>query len=214
MIKTDEIHISCNEKEKIDEALKIADEFISKQDLDKKKAIRLSLLVEETIGMVSNLAKDFNALFWMEYDEGQYSVKLTVKTDMDIEKKNDLLSVSSTGKNSLAKGFMGKISDIIENGLLNYDYVVKLNQTYGEGVIDYACMGMTIPGNITPAIPFNKESFTWSLGNYKGALEEASESKEPAKEAWDELEKSIVANIAKDVIVGVKGSKAELTIIL
>ena len=107
---------------------------------------------------------------------------------------------------------MGKISEIIENGILNFDEVMKLNQEYGGGSVDYVSMGMGAMGAVHLAVPVDQEPITWSLSNYRNALEESSD-KIPSKEAWDELEKSIVANIAKDVIVGVKKDRVDLTII-
>ena len=38
-------------------------------------------------------------------------------------------------------------------------------------------------------------------------------SKEEKTEAWDELEKSVIASAADDVIVGVKGRKADIIIV-
>ena len=37
--------------------------------------------------------------------------------------------------------------------------------------------------------------------------------KSEKSEAWDELEKSVIASVADDVIVGVKGRKADLIIV-
>ena len=37
--------------------------------------------------------------------------------------------------------------------------------------------------------------------------------KEEQTEAWDELEKSVIASAADDVIVGVKGRKADIIIV-
>ena len=45
----------------------------------------------------------------------------------------------------------------------------------------------------------------WSLNRYKNAAEENGEE-------WDELEASIIANLADDVIVGIKGSKVDITV--
>ena len=53
---------------------------------------------------------------------------------------------------------------------------------------------------------------TWSLNSYREALSDA-ENEEPAQEAWDEIEKSIVASLAKDVIVGIKKDLVEMTIV-
>jgi hypothetical protein len=54
--------------------------------------------------------------------------------------------------------------------------------------------------------------FEWSLLQYKSMVEQEKQHKQ-SSEAWDELEKSIVANIADDVKVGVRGDIVEMTII-
>jgi hypothetical protein len=37
--------------------------------------------------------------------------------------------------------------------------------------------------------------------------------KEERAEAWDELEKSVISSVADDVIVGVKGNRADIVIV-
>ena len=49
---------------------------------------------------------------------------------------------------------------------------------------------------------------TWNFKYYNCDFEEAYLEKE-----WDEIEKSVILSIADDVIVGVKGTKADITII-
>jgi hypothetical protein len=51
----------------------------------------------------------------------------------------------------------------------------------------------------------------WSLSDYKNNVGKEGASEEH-KERWDELEKSIVNNIADDVQVGVKGNHVVMTI--
>jgi hypothetical protein len=46
---------------------------------------------------------------------------------------------------------------------------------------------------------------TWTLSRYKDAQKDNAEP-------WDELEKSIIANLADDVIVSVKGNQIEIII--
>ncbi len=207
MNKTGELYVN-NTEENASEALKKIDEFISGQKIDRRKAIHLRLLAEETIGMVKAMTEDFMALFWMEEEDGQYRLRLTVKTDMDKDKKKDLLSVATSGKNAAAKGFMGKIGDIIENGLLNYDNVMKLQQEYGSGYSDYIGMGMCMPGEIQMA----GDPLVWSLSKYRSALDDGTDS-EPVGDAWDELEKSIVASLASDVQVGVRKDRVDMVIV-
>jgi hypothetical protein len=127
---------------------------------------------------------------------------------MDQDKKEGLLGVASQKENTLAQGFMGKVGDIIENGLLNYSNVVKLQQEYGGGFVNYGTMGMYngVEGMADSGI-------MWSLYEYKDALKENIDAGENVKQAWDELEKSIVASLAKDVLVGVKGNRIDMTIV-
>jgi hypothetical protein len=103
---------------------------------------------------------------------------------------------------------MGKLGDVIENGLLNYENIMNLSQEYGGGYVDYGSMGMY--GGFEGSLEYG---MMWSLNDYRTCLESVSEKDDASKEAWDELEKSIVANIANDVLVGVKGDKVEMTII-
>ena len=53
----------------------------------------------------------------------------------------------------------------------------------------------------------------WSMEDYRKALQQNKDSNEGMMHAWDELEKSIVASIADDVIVGVKNNRVQMTII-
>ncbi|SEL50518.1 MULTISPECIES: hypothetical protein [unclassified Butyrivibrio] len=208
MDKTKELYISDTE-EKAQKALDTVDAFINHQGLSGKRAIHLRLLAEETIGMVKAMTGDYQALFWMEHEDGEYRVKLLAKTKMNLEKKEELLSVATSKKNAAAKGFMGKIGDIIENGLLNFDEVMSLQQEYGGGAADFTMCGMGAPGELPPM----GDPLIWSLSNYKDALDEADDEEDDVKEANDELEKSIVASLAKDVIVGVKKDSVDMTII-
>ena len=100
---------------------------------------------------------------------------------------------------------MSKIADIIDTGFLSYNDIMKDQQIYSNGYfIGY--------GMINEA-PLIGEPFVWSLKNYKNSLETFDQEDDHSKEAWDELERSIVASIASDVIVGVKKDSVDLTII-
>ncbi|MCR5832168.1 MAG: hypothetical protein K6G67_08530 [Lachnospiraceae bacterium] len=207
MNKSGEMYVN-NTEENASAALQKIDEFISHQNIDGKKMLHLRLLAEETIGMVKAMTTDFMALLWVEEEDGVYRIRLTVKTDMNKEKKSELLSVSTSGKNAAAKGFMGKIGEIIENGLLNYDNVMKLQQEYGSGYSDYIGMGMCVPGEIQMA----GDPLVWSLSKYRASLDEGSDNEVHVDAAWDELEKSIVASLAKDVAVGVRKDRVDMVI--
>ena len=188
---------------RIYDALDKIDNYLADLKLEPKDNLHLRLLAEETLGMLGAMAGEYRSVVWFERDGNVCKLQVIAKTEMDIDKKKEILSVSRSGENNLAKGFMGKIGDIIENGFLNYENVMKLQQEYGGGYVDYAAMGGRPSG----------ETFCWSLEQYKDALDEVRYTDEAAGTAWDELEKSIVARIADDVIVGVKKDEVEFTIV-
>ena len=192
-------------KEAIEEAVK----FAVYTGLDDKSALRVRLLAEETIGMVEALTGEFVADFHIENDKKcAVRICLTIKTLMDFAKKKDLIEASSSKKNTAAKGFMGKIRQIIENGLYSIDEVGSLQNEYGT--INYLNLGMN---EVAPGSAIHAVDYMWSLENYRNSVGDAVTSgDEQKKEAWDELEKSIVANIADDVRVGVKGNTVEMVI--
>jgi hypothetical protein len=185
-----------------------ADELIEDLEVSKKDAIHLKLLFEETVGMLKSMAADYHAEIWFEKYKKECCLKLTGKTLMDSAKKKELISISSDHDNHSAKGFMGKVTDVIESGLLNYTDVMKLQQQYGAGYVSYGSMGLYgfTEGSVTPGIQ-------WSLCDYRDSLEADQDNNPSVKEAWDELEKSIVASLAKDVLVGVKGDRIDITMV-
>lgn len=206
-MKTEQIFISSKDI-RYEEVMKMTEDFTSKLKLSAKEALRIRLLVEETLGMVTVMTDEFIAYINLESGNGQAKIILDVKTEMDADKKMELLSVSRSGKNSAVKGFMGKIGEIIENGMLNFTTIANLQDRYGSVVVPYADMG--VESGVENAMD---AAFVWSLNQYKNSLADDANADNQYGEAWDELEKSIVAKIADDVIVGVKKDRATLTIV-
>lgn len=207
MTGTDKLYID-NTDEKALAAIDMVDEFLACRDLDRKKKIHLRLLAEETVGMVKAMTGDFEAFFWMEEERGEYRVKLNLKTEMDREKKEDLLSLSTTGENTAAKGFMGRLREVIENSLLDFDSSLRLQQQ-NEANVGYNYMGMGVVGDASMA----GTPIVWSLAGYKQSLEDGDEEQGASSEAWDELERSIVASLAKDVTIGIRSNVVDMTIL-
>ena len=56
------------------------------------------------------------------------------------------------------------------------------------------------------------DSYVWSMNRYKSEVEGSVEENSEAADAWDELEKSIVANLADEVSVKIVGNEVEITI--
>ena len=72
--------------------------------LDKREMLRLDLLVEETLGMVKAMLEDFYGQIWFVADGKDCEIHLEATADVDADRKEELLSVSSTGRNAAAKG--------------------------------------------------------------------------------------------------------------
>lgn len=164
--------------------------------LSHKQALQLRLLCEEVDGMLPNIIDDFKGSLWIEYDNGVCKVNVSIKIpELTAGRKRELVEISSNKKNASAVGIVGKIRCALEDFLLNEDEYVRSTSIglfhpstgYSEGV-DY--------------------SYIWSLERYKNTVNEETESV-----AWDELEKSIIASVADDVIVGVKGNMADIIIV-
>lgn len=165
--------------------------------LPKKEALRLRLLAEELAGMLPELVRSFEGYFWLENKGNKYELHTELSVDgLSKEKKQALIAVSATRKNAAASGFMGKIREIAENMLLHSEtpdtsdlYSDEYLSNYGAADISY--------------------SYAWTLEHY---IEQQKEKPDAAYEEWDQLEKSIVAKLADQVIVGVRGRKVEIVI--
>ena len=204
-MQTDKIRVSSN-GEGIDSALEEVSKFSAYMELDRKSALRLRLLAEEMLGMVNAITGEFEADFWLEGERQKVCrLHLMAETRMNLSKKRELIEVSSDKKNAAYKGFMGKIRELMEEGVYMAD---EVNKSTEDMPFMYRTMGVCDAE--TAAV--NSYVYQWSLAKYRTGIDDAKESDKDAIEAWDELEKSIVANIADDVRVGVKGDKVELVI--
>lgn len=162
--------------------------------LDKKQTIRLRLLAEELVDMLPELLEYCSGEFWYECEGKKCEIHASVLLDdmLSVDREK-LMSVSKSGKNAAAKGIMSKIRIAAETMFAEYMTMPP------DAYYDFYSMG-TVPE------PFYY-STTWSLCQYKEAMEEKKD-----EVAWDELEKSIIANLADDVIVGLKGRNVDVII--
>lgn len=174
--------------------------------LDKRDTLRLNLLVEETLGMVKAMVDDFYGRLWFSGDDSVCEIHLEATADMDSDRKQELLSVSSSGRNAAAKGFMGMLGDVISGALHNIGRAVDMS--YGDSAVSgnfIGTAGVESPNlyDMTPV---------WTLDQYRANLEKGRLESDALEQAKQDLEKSIVANLADDIVVGVKGDRIELVI--
>ena len=165
-------------------------------ELTHKQTLQLRLLCEEVDGMLPKIIDDFNGDFWIEFVDGVCKVNVSVKFDeFTADKKEALIRVAKNKKNAAAVGIVGKIRSGIENIFLD------------EEILQIASSSAMLPlaTGYSESVDF---SHVWSLEQYRNTVK-----KDDQDEAWDELEKSVIASVADDVIVGVKGKQADIIII-
>ena len=173
--------------------------------LEDKKALRIRLLAEELCGMLPGLIENFSGEFWAENEGDNYELHVELKADdMSIDLRDELISVSKSGKNAAAKGIMGKIRAVAETMLLAASDPTLQALPAGE-FYDYHGYNMGF-GYIAPEMAAELGCiYTWSLFNYKTAVEDKEDE-------YAELERSIVAKLADDIIVGVRGKNVEIIV--
>ena len=77
----------------IKDALDKIDIALEDLNLGPKDTLHVRLIAEETLGMFSAMAGEYNGLVWFETKKDECHVKLVSKTEMDIEKKKEIMSV-------------------------------------------------------------------------------------------------------------------------
>lgn len=164
--------------------------------LEAKQAVHLRLLAEEMIGMLSELVEGYTGEFWIESRGNDFTLCATLEVSNRRDIQNEkLLAVSSTGKNASATGIINKIRIVVTAMLDEYTGVSQYMADNGYFFFD---MGE----NAEDA----RYCSSWSLSQYAAHVTEGQDG------AWDELEKSIIAKIADDVVVGIIGKKIEIVI--
>ncbi len=197
-MKTDVIVVS-SKGSKMEAALDQVEKVASYKGLPSRDALHLRLLTEEMMGMMRSLTGETEGEFWIEDQEGEYRLHLSVHTRMDSGKREQLLSAASSGKNESAKGLMGRLRDFFDRGA-DEDISSFTNPMLLPGVYEHSS---------TPTLDWE-----WSMTRYEDELSTRIERDDSqAKEAWDELEKSVVAHVADDVKVSIRGRQVEMIII-
>lgn len=195
--KTLQIYVTGADRDSFANAIDETEKYSEALNLDKKNSLYVRLITEELLGMFSGItSKDFRALFWAEGEENKCTFHLVAKTDMTAEKKKQLIEAASSKKNSAAVGIMGKIKDMIQNAVLNMGSFSS-NEFYDAGVLESG--------------PIDGLNLFWTLDNYRRTMERLQKEEEESP-AWDELEKSIIANVADDVHVSIKNDAVEIDV--
>ena len=184
--------------EGMETALREVEQVIKYKGLTGKNALHLRLLTEETMGLMRSVTGEKEGEFWIEDKDGTFQLHLRTWTRMDSQKRDQLISVSSRGRNESARGIMGRLRDFFDRGA--DDDVDTLNPMMTQGLFEHTS---------TPTLDWE-----WSLVQYQQNVSAAAARNDSeAREAWDELEKSVVAHVADDVKVYIRGDKVDMVIV-
>lgn len=193
-MKTDVIKVSSRGTQ-FQAALEQADKVCVYKELSTKNAMHLRLLTEEMMGLMRSIVGENEGSFWIEDEDNVYELHLRVTTNMTSDKRDQLLATASSGKNESAKGLMGRLRDFFDRGA-------------DEDIASFSSPLML------PGMYDHSSTWEWSMMSYEDALADRMRQNDTAaREAWDELEKSVVAKVANDVKVSIKGREVELTIV-
>ena len=186
------------------EALSMTEKAAGLLHLAAKDSLRARLLAEETLSMVKAVTGQFSADFWIEVNEEDrtFAIHLEAKSELDYPKRQELLSVSTTGKNTAHTGIMDKIRCMIEAGIYGVGESFRLQAEYGTGMFTYGALGVPDDG-------MSEALYSWSMQKYRADVEAGDDD----PDSLDELEKSIIANIADDVRVGIRKDSLELVVV-
>ena len=144
------------------------------------------------MALMRAITGEVNGEFWIEDRDNVYELHLKVETLIDPNKREQLLSASTTGKNEATRGFMGKL------------------RAFFQPSADVHSFASGFAGGA----PQMYGNYQWSMEDYREQLRQYREQNaEGSLEAWDELEKSVVSRVADEVKVSILGRTVEMTIV-
>ena len=187
-----------------DAALELTERTGAYCGLDAKATLRLRLLSEELIELIRSMGKDIQGDFWLETNDNNIEIHLKTLMDMDLQTKKELLSVSTSGKNEAAKGIIGKIREMIAVATLPDDPETRVMADQALGLI---ALGSQVGSHYG-----GSEAYSWSMSGYVTGVNTSIADLDVKQEAQDELERSIVANLADEVKVNIVNSDVEVVI--
>ena len=178
----------------MDNALHVTEQLAEYKGLNRRSALHLRLLAEELFGMLRSIAGDVEAGYWVVVHDTLYELHMRTFLQMTMEIRERLLSVSTSGTNAAAKGFMNRLLDRI--------YVKLLLDADDPGSGE----------NAREDMPQTEIPDEWTMSSYKSDIDSQRAEDAEAAEKWDELEASIVARLADEVRVSMHGGSVEIII--
>lgn len=191
-MKSDECVLS-GKRSDINIALEEVEKAAAYNDLSPKEALQLRLLAEEMMGMQVEIMGFAKGKFYLENHGKTYNIYLHTKIDRNMHQvaQEKLVEMSTSRQNAAYTGFMGRIRKLIDNMADSTEAAsyTALEHNYGASM-----------GFIHPVIDYER---IWELSRYR------KEAREKVDQ-WDELEKSIVASICDELVVGARNDYVDM----
>lgn len=152
--------------------------------LEKKYVRRLRLLSEEMICMLPQLLSYGSGSFWIESEGTRFNLYLSVLTDRSKHFPRGKPTVGTKSESEDKRGSGSIIARICAaiESMMSEKPKAAKKDSGSENI--------------------------WSLKEFKRSLGHG----ESDREAWDELEKSIIANLSDDVVITMKSGKFDIVV--
>lgn len=153
-----------------------------------KEASNLRLLAEEMVAGSAVILDFFDGVLWVQTQDGNFQILLEMSGVFNQVERERLIALTRDNKNTLPKGFFGKVAMILSNALT------------GESAYPYGAM-------VDPS-----GAILWSsrqMVEQAIAMSKAS-SEEPELEG---IEKKILSGMADDVFVSARPDLVVITVV-
>ncbi len=190
-MKTNEYPIS-NDALSVKIITDVVEDLSTKEKLSEKQCLQLRLLSEELFGMTNSILDVRDGKFYIEQNKKEFKLTMVAQAYINEKSKQDLMSVSTDGKNTYYKGVTGKILQAVDSIIYSGNDVTTMPH---HVVIGYDMALQT-------------RYQTWSLATYMQAEDQSQKADD-----WDGLERSILIKLADDVLVGVSGGKVKISVV-
>lgn len=190
--RTSVIRVTHSGKE-IHQALDATMQLGEENGLSHKQCMRLRLLGEELLRLMPAILGNVEVRYWAEHKKRAYRIHVSTDVAMNREIRARLLSVSSTGRNAASQSFTDKIRVVISTMLIpeEKEKYAKLRGIAQSGGGD-------------------NDSMDWSLKEYETGVANGTIEAGETPLVRDELEKSIIARVADDVSISIRGFSVEI----
>lgn len=201
-MESEKVYVN-GEEFRLEKALNEAEAFGEKLEFEPKDSLRLRLLSEELLGLMSGITNaEYQALFWIDGNRSKYELHLMGKTAMNAKKREELLATAQSNKKPAAGGIMSRLREMITETVINWNDAIRIQD--GSADTSFYDAGRDDETG-------EEDNKIWTLSNYRRSIEEGTGPIDRLV-SGEELERSIIAKLADDVKVSIKKDQVEIII--